>query len=87
MDPDQPVCLCFKVSQRKLVNFLNREKPNVPSQLSDCLGAGTGCQWCVPSLCALHAEWKAGKEPDLAVDATEYAEQRKEFRATGKRPD
>ena len=42
MNPDDDVCLCFHVSQKKLANFIKREQPEVPSQLSDCLGAGTG---------------------------------------------
>ena len=85
MDPDDHVCLCFRVSQRKLVTYMNREKPQVPSQLCDCLGAGTGCQWCVPFLKKLHAQWQRGEEPNLDVAPTEYAERRKRYRATGKR--
>ena len=54
MEADDHVCLCFHVSLRKLVNYLERERPRVPSQLSECLGAGTGCQWCVPFLERLH---------------------------------
>jgi NAD(P)H-nitrite reductase large subunit len=50
MDLDDPVCLCFRVSRRKLVNFVRREQPRVASQLSQCGGAGTGCGWCVPFL-------------------------------------
>ena len=46
MDPDQELCLCFHVSQRKVVNYLKREQPAVASQLTECLGAGTGCGWC-----------------------------------------
>ena len=51
---DRPVCLCFGVSERKIVHHLKREKPPRASQLADCLGAGTGCGWCVPSLQLLH---------------------------------
>ena len=67
MRPDDHVCLCFHVSQRKLVNYLKREQPTVASQLSQCLNAGTGCQWCVPFLQKLHAQWKRGEEPNLPV--------------------
>ena len=42
MDLDDKVCYCFHVSKRKLVNFVKRERPRVPSQLSQCGGAGTG---------------------------------------------
>ena len=85
MDPDRHICLCFRVSQRKLVNFMRREKPQVPSQLSECLGAGTGCQWCVPTIEKLFSQWKAGEEPQLEISPDEYAEQRKQYRKTGKR--
>lgn len=87
MDPDQHVCLCFRVSQRKLVNFMRREKPPVPSQLSECLGAGTGCHWCVPMLEKLWEQWQAGEEPDLSFSPDEYAAQRKHFHRTGERPE
>jgi bacterioferritin-associated ferredoxin len=50
MDRDQKVCYCFHVSRRKLENFVRRTQPRVPSQLSECGGAGTGCGWCIPFL-------------------------------------
>jgi bacterioferritin-associated ferredoxin len=53
MNLDDPVCLCFRVTKRKLVNFVRRELPRVPSQMSACGGAGTGCGWCVPVLVKL----------------------------------
>lgn len=46
MKPDDPVCLCFHVTRRKIINFIRVEKPKRPSQLSQCYGAGTGCGWC-----------------------------------------
>lgn len=85
MDQDENVCLCFHVSLRKLTNYMNREKPTVPSQLSECLGAGTGCHWCVPFLKQLHDQWKQGKEPDLPISPIEYASRRSNYRNTGKR--
>jgi bacterioferritin-associated ferredoxin len=85
MDPDDHVCLCFRVSQRKLVAFMNRERPEVASQLSECLGAGTGCHWCVPFLRKLHAQWQAGDLPDLAVSPEEYAKRRKAYHQSGQR--
>lgn len=85
MDPDDHVCLCFRVSQRKLVNFMERERPRVASQLSECLGAGTGCQWCVPFLRRLHEQWQRGAVPDLPVSPAEYAARRARYRATGER--
>jgi NAD(P)H-nitrite reductase large subunit len=50
MNPDDPVCLCFHVTRRKVVNFIRVEKPRRASQLSQCFGAGTGCGWCRPYL-------------------------------------
>ena len=60
------VCVFVSVSA-SLVTYMNREKPVVPSQLADCLGAGTGCQWCVPFLKKLHSQWQRGDEPNLDV--------------------
>jgi NAD(P)H-nitrite reductase large subunit len=87
MDPDDHVCLCFHVSQRKLVNYLKREQPTVPSQLSECLNAGTGCQWCVPFLKKLHEQWKRGEEPNLPVSPQEYVKRRAAYHVSGKRDD
>ena len=85
MEPDDHVCLCHRVSLRKLVNFMNRERPGVPSQLSECLGAGTGCQWCVPFLKKIHAQWARGEEPHLAVSPESYAVRRDKYRGSGRR--
>ncbi|MEM6749177.1 MAG: (2Fe-2S)-binding protein [Planctomycetota bacterium] len=86
MQPDDPVCLCFRVSQRKLVNYCRREKPAVASQLADCLGAGTGCGWCVPFLARLHEEVSRGvEEPLRACDPSGYAQARQRYRTTGDR--
>ena len=82
MKPDDDVCLCFHVSQRKLVSFIQRTNPSVASQLSECLGAGTGCGWCRPYLAKLHAQHKAGD--DIALDeitAEDYAANREDYRA------
>ncbi len=87
MNRDDHVCLCFRVSLRKLTTFMNVEKPTVASQLSECGGAGTGCQWCVPFLRKLHAQWARGETPDLPIAPEEYATRRKAYRASGKRDD
>jgi bacterioferritin-associated ferredoxin len=84
--PDDEVCLCFHVPLRKIRSFLDREDPPVASLISDCLGAGTGCQWCVPFLKHLHAEHVAGREPDLRVSPQQYAEARLTYRRTQIRP-
>jgi bacterioferritin-associated ferredoxin len=87
MQPDDHVCVCFRVSLRKLRTFLHVEKPAVASRLSECLGAGTGCHWCVPFLRKLHAQWERGEEPDLTVSPEEYVRRRAGYRLTGLRDD
>ena len=74
MQLDDKICYCFHVSKRKIMNFLRVRQPRVPSQLSECGSAGTGCGWCVPFLKKYFAEWQAGgvsKSDDLNPD--EYA--------------
>jgi bacterioferritin-associated ferredoxin len=85
MNSDDDVCLCFHVSQRKLANFIKREKPAVASKLSECLGAGTGCQWCVPYLESMWKQWQDGEEPGLESSPEDYALERREFHKSGKR--
>lgn len=86
MEPDDKVCLCFHVSQRKIVNFCKRERPQFASVISQCLSAGTGCGWCVPFLKKLHEQAIAGVEhPDLPVSPEEYARRRARYRTTGLR--
>lgn len=80
MDLDDPVCLCFRVTKRKLLVHLKVNRPVVASQLSECGGAGTGCGWCVPYLKRLFAEGNL----DLP-DADAYAAQRSKYRETGQR--
>jgi len=86
MDPDDPVCLCFHVSKRKIINFCRRERPPVPSLISECLSAGTGCGWCVPFLKTLHEQTLRGDaHPDLPFSPAEYARRRMNYRKTGER--
>jgi bacterioferritin-associated ferredoxin len=85
MDPDDQVCLCFRVSLRKIRTFLEREKPPVASLISECLGAGTGCQWCVPFLKHLHAQHARGETPDLKISPQRYADARLTYHGTGER--
>jgi len=85
VDPDDHVCLCFHVSLRKIANFLERERPRVASQISECLGAGTGCQWCVPFLRRLHRLHLDGQPVDLPVSPEEYAARRSRYRRSGTR--
>ena len=77
MDPDDDICLCFRVSRRKLEKFVRVRQPRVPSQLSECGGAGTGCGWCVPILKVIHRQ---GTMPDDGtLTAAEYARRRGEY--------
>lgn len=46
MQPDDELCMCFHVSWRKVINYIRIHKVRLPSQLSECQGAGTGCGWC-----------------------------------------
>ena len=77
MDLDAKVCYCFHVTRRKLINFIRREQPKVPSQLSACGGAGTGCGWCIPFLKQLHRQAVQGGETDLEYLAPEEYERRR----------
>lgn len=86
MQDDDHVCLCFRVSKRKIVNYLQRERPQYASQISECLSAGTGCQWCVPFLKKLHAQVMAEEAaPDLPISPVDYAAGRASFRSSGRR--
>lgn len=69
MNLDDKICYCYHVSLRKLVNFARREKPQKASQMSNCLGAGTGCGWCIPILKRIHDRTTQGDE--LLDPATE----------------
>jgi bacterioferritin-associated ferredoxin len=82
VNPDDEVCLCFHVSLRKVRTFLAREDPPVASLISECLGAGTGCRWCVPFLKHLHAQHAQGVTPDLKVSPEEYARTRLTYHQT-----
>jgi bacterioferritin-associated ferredoxin len=85
MNHDDDVCLCFHVSLRKIRGYLEREDPAVASLISECLGAGTGCGWCVPFLKHLHAQHAAGKPVDLRVSPEAYAASRLTYRTTQQR--
>ena len=84
MELDAKICYCFHVSKRKLVNFIRRERPRVPSQLSDCGGAGTGCGWCIPFLRQLHQEGAGGEgKGSDSLSAEEYARGRAAYIRSG----
>lgn len=54
MNLDDEICYCYHVPLRKLLSFARRTRPVRASQMSECLGAGTGCGWCVPILQRIH---------------------------------
>jgi len=85
MDADDEVCLCFHVSLRKIRTYLAREDPPVASLVSECLGAGTGCQWCVPFLKHLHAQHRKGITPDLKISPEKYCGARLKYQDPGTR--
>ena len=85
MNLDDKICYCYHVSLRKPVNYARREPLQRPSQMSECLGAGTGCGWCIPILKKIFEEAK--KVPtteelsieELPATAEQYAESRKSY--------
>jgi bacterioferritin-associated ferredoxin len=85
MDLDDKVCYCFHVSRRKLVNFVRINKPKVPSQLSQCAGAGTGCGWCVPFLKQIFQQGCDGGDTELELlTPEEYERRRADYVKSGK---
>lgn len=97
MNLDDKVCYCFHVTRRKLVNWVRLNAPKVPSQLSMCGGAGTGCGWCIPFLKQIFRQHQAASgggacascqaTPEDALDeltAEEYAALRAEYVRAGK---
>ncbi|MCG3137580.1 MAG: hypothetical protein HJJLKODD_01427 [Phycisphaerae bacterium] len=86
MGPDDEICYCYHVSLRKLVNYTRRVQPHLPSQLHQCLGAGTGCGWCIPILLKIHQQCRDHDGPwEELVKMTpeEYAAARDLYRKSG----
>lgn len=85
MQPDDELCLCFHVTQRKVANYLRLERPQRESQLADCYGAGTGCGWCRPFLRRLFEASKSNKLADAQLPTAEdYAAGRTSYVRAGK---
>lgn len=85
MDLDAKVCYCFHVSRRKLLKYVRQNQPRVPSQLSECGGAGTGCGWCIPFLKQLFLQCTEGAAADLEqITPEEYERRRAEYIRAGK---
>ena len=84
MDLDAKVCYCFHVTRRKLVNYVRICRPKVPSQLSECGGAGTGCGWCIPFLKQIHEQAVAGGETELErLTPADYEQRRAAYIRAG----
>jgi bacterioferritin-associated ferredoxin len=86
MDLDDKICYCFHISRRKLVNYCRIDKPRVPSQLSQCGGAGTGCGWCIPFLKQIFRQAVEGGATEELEQLTpeEYERRRAEYVRAGK---
>lgn len=79
-DPgSQEVCVCFHVQRRKIESWCRREKPKVISMVSQCLGAGTGCGWCISFLKAINAEVNEGGPRFEMPEPEEYLARRKAY--------
>ncbi len=87
MHEGDKICYCYNVPLSKLWHFARRHKPRRASQMSECLGAGTGCGWCIPFLSQIHeqaAQVPADADappPESLVRLTpeEYAERRRGY--------
>lgn len=87
MEQDDLVCICYSVSLRKLVNFARRVRPVQNARMSECLGAGTGCGWCIPLLCELAQRARANALPadyQPALTPEDYNALRAEYRRLGR---
>ena len=86
MDLDDKICYCFHISKRKVLNFIRIHEPRVPSQISECGGAGTGCGWCVPFLKRYFEQARAGNAADAAMEEPDpgtYARDRGDYLKAG----
>ncbi len=81
MELDDPVCYCFHVSKRKVLNFIRIYQPKRPSQLSECNGAGSGCGWCISYLKKCF-ETSSADQTEMSAD--EYAKARGAYIKSGK---
>jgi NAD(P)H-nitrite reductase large subunit len=77
MQPDDQICYCYHVPMRKLINYARRERPTRPSQMTNCLGAGTGCGWCIPFLVKIAEDPDAFALDDITAEL--YADNRKSY--------
>ncbi len=80
MRVDDEICYCYHVSLRKLLSFARRERLQRPSQMTRCLGAGTGCGWCVPFLIKIAQDPDAFRIDEMTPE--EYAQRRQTYRTS-----
>ncbi|MCA9039184.1 MAG: (2Fe-2S)-binding protein [Planctomycetaceae bacterium] len=83
MKPDDEVCLCFHITRRKIENYIRIYQPKVPSQISECGGAGSGCGWCIPFLKRYFKQAQADQQVE-EMTAEEYAQARGTYIKAGK---
>ena len=85
MELDDTVCFCFHVTYRKLRNYAKHNKPPVASQMSECLGAGTGCGWCIPIIKKI---WEKNGQLDDSDSLVERKARRQQYwlEKYGKKP-
>jgi len=85
MQLDDEVCLCFHVTKRNILNHLRVHRPRVPSQLSSCAGAGTGCGWCIQFLKKYFESAKLDSQAESdGISAQDYARGRGRYLREGK---
>lgn len=85
MQPDDEVCLCYHVTLRKLLHFARRERPWPASRMSECLGAGTGCGWCIPFLARIAADPDLENPLPAGLGSEGYAAARESYRTSGRK--
>jgi len=84
MKLEDKICYCYGVPLCKLLSFARRVRPRRASQMTECLGAGTGCGWCVPFLIRIARDPDGFQLEELTPE--EYADQRRTYnRASGPR--
>lgn len=76
MSPDDLICYCYEVPLRKLTSYAQRIRPRCASQMTGCLGAGTGCGWCIPFLEKIAADPERFIPAEAADD---YAARRQRY--------
>jgi NAD(P)H-nitrite reductase large subunit len=84
MNLDDRICYCFHITRRKLVNYIRIHQPRVPSQLSECGGAGTGCGWCIPFIKQIFKQQDDGSLVELdRMTAGDYEKMRATYIRSG----